>query len=97
LADVIIRNPTHYAVALKYEVDKDLAPIVLAKGQDFMAKRILDAALKNDILITENRPLARALYETVEVNHYIPAELYQTVAEVMAWVYSNKDKVKKQR
>lgn len=94
-ADVIVRNPTHFAVALKYDIDKDQAPIVLAKGQDYMAKRILDVAEKHKILVTENRPLARSLYEMVEVNSYIPAELYQAVAEVMAWVYSTREKGKK--
>ena len=89
-ADVIVRNPTHFAIALKYDINNDQAPIVLAKGQDFMAKRIIDVAMKNKILITENKPLARSLYEMVEVNDYIPGELYQAVAELMAWVYSNK-------
>lgn len=91
-ADVIVRNPTHYAVALKYDIKNDMAPIVLAKGQDFMAKRIIEIGMKHQILITENKPLARSLYQTVEVNSYIPAELYQAVAELMAWVYSNKNK-----
>jgi flagellar biosynthetic protein FlhB len=68
---------------------------VLAKGQDYMAKRIIDVAEKHKVLIMENRPLARSLYETVEVNSYIPAELYQAVAEVMAWVYSTREKGKK--
>lgn len=94
-ADVIVRNPTHFAVALKYDINKDQAPIVLAKGQDHMAKRIIAIAEKNKILITENKPLARSLYELVGVNDYIPAELYQAVAELMAWVYSTKDKGKK--
>ena len=94
-ADVIVRNPTHYAVALKYDLKNDMAPVVLAKGQDFMAKRIIDAGMKHNILITENKPLARSLYETVEVNAYIPAELYQAVAELMAWVYKTKEKGKK--
>ena len=92
LADVIVRNPTHYAVALKYDIEKDPAPIVLAKGQDHMAMRIVEIAEKNHILITENKPLARSLYESVEVNEYIPAELYQLAAELMAWVYKNKGK-----
>lgn len=91
-ADVVVRNPTHYAVALKYDINEDQAPIVLAKGQDYMAKRILAIAEKHKILITENKPLARSIYETVEVNDYIPAELYQAVAEVMAWVYSTRKK-----
>lgn len=95
-ADVIVRNPTHFAVALKYDLDKDLAPIVLAKGQDFMAKRIVEEGEKNNILIKENKPLAKGLYEMVEVNEYIPAEFYQAVAELLAWVYKNKDKGNKQ-
>lgn len=90
-ADVIVRNPTHFAIALKYDINNDQAPIVLAKGQDYQAKRIIDMAMKHKILITENKPLARSLYEMVEVNDYIPAELYQAVAELMAWVYSNKE------
>lgn len=94
LADVIVRNPTHYAVALKYDIDQDQAPIVLAKGQDFMAKRIIDIAEKHKILITENKPLAQTLYKTVEINDCIPAELYQAVAELMAWVYSTREKNK---
>lgn len=94
-ADVIVRNPTHYAVALKYDIKNDAAPIVLAKGQDFMAKKIIEVAEKHHILITENKPLARSLYETVEVNSYIPAQLYQAVAELMAWVYSTREKGKK--
>lgn len=94
-ADVIIRNPTHFAIALKYDIENDQAPIVLAKGQDYQAKRIIDTAMKHNILITENKPLARSLYEMVEVNDYIPAEFYQAVAELMAWVYSNREKGKK--
>ncbi|MDD2189641.1 MAG: flagellar biosynthesis protein FlhB [Eubacteriales bacterium] len=91
-ADVIVRNPTHFAVALKYDLENDQAPVVLAKGQDYMAMRIIDIGLKHNILMTENKPLARSLFQTVEVNDYIPAELYKAVAEVMAWVYSTKKK-----
>ncbi|MDD2294337.1 MAG: flagellar biosynthesis protein FlhB [Eubacteriales bacterium] len=94
-ADVIVRNPTHYAVALKYDIDQDPAPIVLAKGQDHMAKKIIEIAENNQILIMENKPLARSLYAQVEVNEYIPAELYQAAAELMAWVYKNKGKEQK--
>lgn len=94
-ADVIVRNPTHFAVALKYDIEKDLAPIVLAKGQDHIAMRIVETGEKSNVPITENKVLARSLYETVEVNDYIPPELYQVVAELMAWVFSNKDKGKK--
>ncbi len=94
-ADVIIRNPTHYAVALKYDIDNDLAPIVLAKGQDHTARRIIQVAEENHVLITENKPLAKGLYQSVEVNDYIPAEFYQAVAEILAWVYSSKEKDEK--
>ncbi len=91
-ADVIVRNPTHYAVALKYDMDHDVAPMVLAKGKDLIALRIVKAGEDNGILIKENKPLARGLYELVDINDYIPAELYKAVAELMAWVYSNKKK-----
>lgn len=93
-ADVIVRNPTHFAIALKYDLDKDLAPLVLAKGQDHIARRIIEAGEKHHVLITENKPLARGLYENVEVNDFIPPEFYQAVAEIMAWVFSQKDKDK---
>ncbi|XOQ49321.1 MAG: flagellar biosynthesis protein FlhB [Eubacteriales bacterium] len=93
-ADVIVRNPTHFAVALKYDIEKNNAPIVVAKGQDYMALRIIDIAEKYNIPMTENRPLARALYETVEVDKEIPEQFYVVVAEVMAWVYSMKKETK---
>ncbi|MBC3797079.1 flagellar biosynthesis protein FlhB [Acetobacterium tundrae] len=93
-ADVIVRNPTHYAVALKYDMDKDVAPIIIAKGKDHIAFRIIEIGEKNRVPIQENRPLARGLYEIAEINDYVPAELYKAVAELMAWVYSNKKKEK---
>ncbi len=93
-ADVIVRNPTHYAVALKYDMDHDVAPLVLAKGKDHIALRIVKVAEENKVLVKENKALARGLYESVEINEYIPAELYKTVAELMAWVYSTKKKEK---
>ncbi len=91
-ADVIIRNPTHFAVALKYDLEKDMAPIVVAKGQDHNALKIIEIAKANNIPMTENKPLARALYEIVEPNRPIPPEFYAVLAEVMAWVYSIKQK-----
>jgi flagellar biosynthetic protein FlhB len=91
-ADVVVRNPTHYAVALKYDIDKDPAPIVLAKGQNEVAGRIIKEAEKHNILMMENPPLAQSLYNEVELNSYIPSELYQAVAEVMAWVYEQKQR-----
>ncbi len=92
-ADVIITNPQHLAIALKYELGEMPAPQVVAKGADFLAERIKEIAEKHWIPIVENPPLARALYQ-VEVGEYIPAELYQAVAEVLAYVYKLKGKVK---
>jgi flagellar biosynthetic protein FlhB len=89
-ADVVIRNPNHYAVALKYDPDKNRAPVVLAKGADKLALRIIAEAEKHGIIVTENKPLARALYESVEVDSEIPAEFYQAVAEVLVYVYNLK-------
>jgi flagellar biosynthetic protein FlhB len=87
-ADVVIRNPTHYAVAIKYDPEQDRAPVVLAKGADKLALRIIREAEKHNIIITENKPLARGLYESVEVDSEIPAEFYQAVAEVLVFVYN---------
>jgi flagellar biosynthetic protein FlhB len=89
-ADVIVRNPTHFAVALRYDIEKNRAPIVVAKGQDYMAFRIIEIAERHQIPMTENKPLARALYGAVEVNSEIPPEYYAVLAEIMAWVYSMK-------
>ncbi len=91
-ADVIIRNPTHYAVALSYDSEKHAAPIVVAKGADYLALKIIDTAKEHDVVITENRPLARSLYESVELEHPIPEKFYTAVAEVLAFVYSLKKK-----
>ncbi|WP_313162721.1 flagellar biosynthesis protein FlhB [Sedimentibacter sp.] len=91
-ADVIIRNPTHYAVAIKYNIEKDNAPIVLAKGKDSIALRIIDKAQEHKINIVENVPLARALYADSEINREIPLEFYEPVAEILAWVYGLKKK-----
>lgn len=93
-ADVVVRNPTRYAVALRYDIEKDPAPLVVAKGRDHMARRILAEAARHQVPETENRPLARSLYDSAEAGEYIPAELYQAVAEVMAWVYNMKEKEK---
>ncbi len=91
-ADVIVRNPTHYAIAIRYDIDKDFAPVVIAKGKDKVAERLLAEAAKYEILTKEDRPLARTLYETVEIGDFIPQDLYKQVAEVMAWVYKVKKK-----
>ena len=86
-ADVVITNPTHYAVAIKYDAEKYEAPMVLAKGEDYLAQKIKEIARENHIEIVENKPLARMLYANVEVGELIPPELYQAVAEVLAFVY----------
>ncbi len=91
-ADVVITNPTHFACALKYDEKVNPAPVLLAKGQDYIALRIKEIASENKVEIVENKPLARTIYETVEVGQAIPPELYQAVAEVLAFVYSLKGK-----
>jgi len=85
-ASVIITNPTHFAVALKYEMGVDVAPICVAKGVDLMAKQIRELAKDHDIPIVENKPLARALHATVEVDDQIPAEHWQVIAEIIGYV-----------
>ncbi|NPB09148.1 MAG: flagellar biosynthesis protein FlhB [Thermodesulfobacteria bacterium] len=92
-ADVVITNPEHLAVALKYEMGEMPAPQVLAKGADFMAQKIRAIAEAHDVPIVENPPLAQTLFREVEVGEYVPAELYQAVAEVLAYVYRLKGKV----
>lgn len=89
-ADVVITNPTHLACAIKYDKQEAEAPILLAKGADYLANRIKEEAKKHDIPIVENKPLARMLYHNVEINEEIPEELYQMTAEVLAYVYSLK-------
>ncbi len=91
-ADVVITNPTHYAVAIKYDPEKYDAPYVLAKGENYLAQRIKDVAKENHIEIVENKPLARMLYANVDIGGLIPPELYQAVAEVLAFVYHLKGK-----
>jgi flagellar biosynthetic protein FlhB len=86
-ADVVITNPTHYAVALKYERDDNKAPVCLAKGADFVARRIKEKAMEAGVEIVENKEVARALYDSVEVGQEIPPDLYQAVAEILAYVY----------
>lgn len=92
-ADVVITNPTHLAVALLYDKEKYEAPIVVAKGADFLAAKIKDVAKENDIEIVENKPLARMLYHNVDIGAQIPPELYQMVAEILAYVYGIKGKI----
>ena len=91
-ADVVIKNPTHYAIAIKYEQDKSSAPRVVAKGVDSLALRIIAVAEENNVYVMENKPLARALYESVDLDSEIPERFYRAVAEVLAFVYSLKKK-----
>lgn len=89
-ADVVVVNPTHFAVALMYKPDKVPAPVVVAKGVDFVAFKIREIAKNNGVPIVENKPLARSLYKLVEVDQIIPQELYTAVAEILHFVYSQK-------
>ncbi len=91
-ADVVIRNPTHFAVALRYDQDKNRAPQVIAKGKDYVALRIVKIAEENDVYVTEDPPLARLLYSTVDIGREIPVELYNAVAEILTVVYKVKNK-----
>lgn len=92
-ADVVITNPTHLAVALRYDREREDAPVVIAKGADYLAEKIKEVARENDIQIIENKPLARMLYHNVELMDQIPPQLYQMVAEILAEVYKIKNKV----
>ena len=91
-ADVVITNPTHFAVAIKYEAGME-APVVIAKGSDFIAQRIREIAKENDVTIVENKPLAQALFKNAEIGDLIPPDLYKAVAEVLAYVYRLKRKI----
>ena len=92
-ATVVIKNPTHYAVALKYEPPTDASPVVVAKGINMVALRIIKIAEENGVYVTENRPLARGLYEAVELNQQIPEQFFKPVADIIAFLY----KLKKRR
>lgn len=91
-ADVIIRNPTHYAVALKYDPQRDNAPHLIAKGQDELALRIVKIAEENDVIVIENKPLARGIYASTPLDAEIPGEYYGVVAEILVQVYKLKNK-----
>lgn len=90
-ADVVITNPTHFAVALKYDAETAKAPVLLAKGEDYIALKIKEVAKENHVEIVENKPLARMIYHNVDIGAEIPPELYQAVAEVLATVYRMKN------
>ncbi|MEK5215114.1 flagellar biosynthesis protein FlhB [Psychrobacillus sp. FSL H8-0487] len=92
-ADVVITNPTHFAIALKYDDESMEAPTVVAKGADFVAQKIKLIAKENNVVMVENRPLARSMYDQVEVGQRIPDEFFKAVAEVLAYVYRIKQKI----
>lgn len=92
-ADVVLTNPTHIAVALRYDMEKDSAPTVVAKGERLIAEKIKEIAAKFGIPVIENKPLARALFEIADIGMVIPAKLYKAVAEVLAHIYKMKDKI----
>lgn len=95
-ADVVITNPTHYSIALKYDPETMEAPLCVAKGIDEIALRIREVAKQHDIILYENRPLARTLYDTVEIDETIPVEQYQAVAEVISFVFKQKENCTRQ-
>jgi flagellar biosynthesis protein FlhB len=86
-AAAVVVNPTHYAVALRYSLDGMTAPVVVAKGRNYQARRIREVAMAHQVPIVENPPLAQALYKSVEVGQEIPAHLYRAVAEILAYIY----------
>ena len=93
-ATVVVTNPTHFAVALRYDREKDIAPLVVAKGADLIAKKIREMAKEHDVPLYENPPLARALYRSVEPDQIVPIEFFGAVAEILAYVYKQDEKAK---
>ena len=91
-ADVVITNPTHFAVAIKYDKTVSVAPLVTAKGADNLAAKIKEIAREHGVEIVENKPLARMLYYNVDIGSEIPPELYQMVADILAHVYQSQNK-----
>jgi flagellar biosynthetic protein FlhB len=86
-ATAVVVNPTHYAVAIRYQLDSMAAPRVVAKGKNYLALRIREKARENQVPIIENPPLAQALYQSVEVGQEIPPHLYRAVAEILAYIF----------
>ena len=86
-ATAVIVNPTHYAVAIRYQMETMAAPKVVAKGRNYLAQRIRQLAVENQVPVVENPPLARSLYKSVEVGQEIPAHLFRAVAEILAYIY----------
>lgn len=92
-ADVVITNPTHFAIVLKYDENKMDAPYVVAKGVDYLAQKIKYIANENDVVMVENRPLARSLYDSAEIGDAVPEEFFKAVAEILAYVYRIKNQM----
>lgn len=92
-ADVIITNPTHYSIAIRYDEEKATAPFVVAKGVDLTALRIREIAKEHNVPLVENRLLARSLFEGVEINEIVPEEFYQAIAEILAYVYRLENRI----
>ncbi len=92
-ADVVITNPTHYAIAIKYDDGNMDAPVIVAKGVDFVAQKIKLIAQENDIVMVENRPLARSLYDEVDIGDRIPEQFFKAIAEILAYVYRIQRKI----
>jgi flagellar biosynthetic protein FlhB len=86
-ATAVVVNPTHYAVAIRYSLESNTAPLVVAKGKNYLARRIRQKAIENQVPIVENPPLARALYQACEPGQEIPPQLYRAVAEILAYIY----------
>ena len=93
-ADFVVTNPTHIACALKYEAEKMESPMLIAKGTELIAKKIIDIAKEHNVPVIENAPVARALFKMVELNHMIPPELYKAIAEILLFVYNMKKSTK---
>jgi flagellar biosynthetic protein FlhB len=91
-ATVVVTNPTHLAIALRYEPKENDAPVVVAKGKDLIAQKIKKLAQENDVPVVEDKPLARSMYDKVEVGFPIPVEFFTAVAEIMAYVYRLKNR-----
>lgn len=92
-ADVVITNPTHYAIALKYDPEQMDAPVIVAKGVDYVALKLINIAKNNEVVTVENRPLARSLYDQADIGQLVPEDLFKAVAEVLAYVYRIQKKV----
>ena len=93
-ADFVVRNPTHVACAMKYDADEMESPMLIAKGTELIAKKIIDIAKEHSVPVIENAPVARALFKMVELNHTIPPELYKAIAEILLFVYNMKKSTK---